>query len=350
MHRDDQLVLLILLHQHLLMNRLFFLSLNAALFMYTSCNESAKPGYGQVERIDPRLDEVISTDAKVEIIAEGFEWSEGPLWVEKEKMLLFSDIPKNTIYKWTEENGKEVYLTPSGYTGTAKRGGETGSNGLLLNRQGQLVLCQHGDRRIAVMNAPVNDPKPDFKTLASGYNGKKFDSPNDAIIRSNGDIFFTDPPYGLEKNAADPAKEAPWQGVYKWSSADGTVTLLTDTITRPNGIAFLPGERSLVIASSDSLKAIWYRYDLDENDSLINGSILYDATAEARKDPGLPDGLKVNEKGYIFATGPGGVWIFGPDEKLLGKIRLNGVSSNCAIAGNTLYITADNYLLRVKLK
>jgi len=128
------------------------------------------------------------------------------------------------------------------------------------------------------------------------------------------------------------------------------VTLLTDSITRPNGIAFLPGERSLVIANSDSLKAIWYRYDLDEKDALVNGRILYDATTEASKDPGLPDGLKVNKDGYIFATGPGGVWIFGPDEKLLGKIRLNGVSSNCAIAGNTLYITADYYLLRVRLK
>jgi gluconolactonase len=330
------------------MYRLLFFTIMLSA-MISSCNNSDKRSFGRVERFDDRLNEVISDDAVVEIITEGFDWSEGPLWVESEKMLLFCDIPKNTIYKWTEEKGKEVYLTPSGYTGSTPRGGETGSNGLLLNHQGQLVLCQHGDRRLAVMNAPLNSPKPEFITLADSYKGRKFDSPNDAAIRSNGDIFFTDPPYGLEKNVEDPLKEAPWQGVYKWST-DGKVTLLTDTLTRPNGIAFLPGEKSIIIANSDPANAAWYLFDIDANDSLINGRVLYDATKEPGSEPGLPDGLKINKAGFIFATGPGGVWVFGPDNKLLGKIKLDGVSANCAFAGNMLYITADNYLLRVQLK
>ena len=164
----------------------------------------------QVVKFNPKLDEIISEKAPYEIIAEGLTWSEGPLWVEKEKMLLFSDVPNNIIYKWTKEKGKEVYLTPSGYTGTIKRGGETGSNGLLLNTKGQLILCQHGDRRMALMDAPLQNPAPKFITLANQYKGKKFDSPNDAVVRSNGDIFFTDPPYGLEKNIRDPNKEAPY--------------------------------------------------------------------------------------------------------------------------------------------
>jgi gluconolactonase len=317
--------------------------------MSVSCKQSGKQSFGHIEKFDERLNEVISDDAQVEIVAEGFDWSEGPLWIEGENMLIFSDIPKNTIYKWTEAKGKEVYLTPSGYTGSTSRGGETGANGLILNHKGQLILCQHGDRRLALMNAPVNNPKAEFVTLADGYNGRKFDSPNDAVIRANGDIFFTDPPYGLEKNAEDPLKEAPWQGVYKWST-DGKVTLLTDTLTRPNGIAFLPGEKSIIIANSDQANAAWYRFDLSTNDSLINGRLFYDATKEAATEPGLPDGLKINKAGFIFATGPGGVWIFGPDEKLLGKIKLDGVSANCAFAGNMLFITADNYLLRVPLK
>ena len=170
---------------------------------------------GTIERIDPELDSLVSNDAKIEIIAEGHDWTEGPVWIEEKKMLLFSDIPKNSIYKWTSEKGEELYLKPAGYTGTAQRGGETGSNGLLLNSKGQLVLCQHGDRRMAVMNAPLDTPKAEFTTLADNYMGKKFDSPNDAVYRSNGDLFFTDPPYGLEKNILDPSKAAPYQGVYK---------------------------------------------------------------------------------------------------------------------------------------
>ena len=316
-----------------------------------SCSASKYKTIGSIERDDSALDSIISPNAKVEIIADGFEWSEGPLWIEDKKMLLFSDIPNNSIFKWTEEKGKELYLKPSGYTGTAQRGGETGSNGLVLNKDGKLVLCQHGDRRMAMMDATLDDPKTAFITIAGSYNGKKFNSPNDAVYRSNGDLFFTDPPYGLEKNMDDPLKEMPFQGVYKVNAA-GEVKLLTGTITRPNGIAFLHGEKTLIIGNSDSTKPVWYKFDLDANDSLINPGIFYDASAAAKTEGGNPDGLKVDSKGNVYAAGPGGVWIFNQDAKLLGKIKLPGKLSNCALTPDekTLFITADMYVLRVKMR
>jgi gluconolactonase len=204
---------------------------------------------------------------------------------------------------------------------------------------------------MGLMEASLDDPKPVFKTLADNYMGKKFDSPNDAVYRSNGDLFFTDPPYGLEKNTADPAKEVPYQGVFKVST-NGEVTLLTNKITRPNGIAFFPGEKTLIVASSDPGFAAWFTYDLDENDSLVNGRTFYDATAEAKKDRGLPDGLKIDAGGHIFATGPGGIWVFDLAGKVLGRIRVNGVTSNCALADNdrTLYVTAEKYVLKIRLR
>src|SRR5450432_2625973 len=155
---------------------------------------------GHIEKLDPSLDAIVNSQAKVEIIAEGFDWAEGPLWIEQEKMLLFSDVPQNIIYKWTEEKGKEVYLAPSGYTGTIPRGGEKGSNGLALSKDGKLVICQDGDRCIAVMKAGLQDPKPAFTLLADNYQVKKFNSPNDMVYNGDGELFFTDPPYGLEKN------------------------------------------------------------------------------------------------------------------------------------------------------
>lgn len=316
-----------------------------------SCKNDNNKSMGSFEKIHPDLKEIIGSDAKIEIIAEGFDWSEGPLWIEESKMLLFSDIPENSIFKWTAEKGKELYLKPSGYTGTVSRGGETGSNALLLNKNGQLVLCQHGDRRMAFMNAPLHQPKPNFVTIADNYQGKKFDSPNDAVYRSNGDLFFTDPPYGLEKNADDVLKEALYQGVYKVSQS-GEVKLLTDSITRPNGIAFFPGEKSLIIANSDPLKPVWYRYDLDENDSLVNGKIFYDGMAASKTDKGMPDGLKIDSKGNVYATGPGGVWIFNQAGEVLGKIRIDSLASNCALTDDekTLYVTADMYVLMVVLR
>jgi gluconolactonase len=193
--------------------------IGAAITACTNINIIKMHGYrvvGNIEKAAPSLDAIISHAAKAEIIAEGFEWSEGPIWIEKYKMLLFSDVPTNTVYKWTEEKGKEVYLNPSGYTETVKRGGEMGSNGLTTDKDGNLVLCQHGNRQMARMDAPLNKPQAKFISIANLYQGKKFSSPNDAVYNSNGDLFFTDPPYGLETQGDDdPKKEIPFNGVTK---------------------------------------------------------------------------------------------------------------------------------------
>lgn len=306
---------------------------------------------GSIERLDIALDAVMDSAAKAEIIAEGFEWCEGPLWIEKYNMLLFSDVPRDTVYKWTEEKGKEVYLTPSGYTDSIPRGGEMGSNGLALDKDDHLVLCQCGNRQIAIMDAPFDKPSPKYIGLAKNYNGKKFNSPNDAIVSHKGDIFFTDPPYGLEtQNDSDPKKEISWNGVYKVKT-NGEVILMVDSITRPNGIAFLPGEKQLIIACSDPAKPNWYIYDVT-GDSLINGKIFYSTADQRNGVKGLPDGLKVDSKGIIFASGPGGIWIFNSTAKLLGKIKLDEAASNVALSADekTLYVTNDMQVLRIKLR
>lgn len=337
------------------MNKLFWM---AGVVFLAACNNNNPSSadtmtkkyqtIGTIEQLDPSLASLTAANTPIEIIAEGHKWTEGPLWLESEKALLFSDIPPNKIFKWTEEKGEELYLTPSGYTDSIPRGGEPGSNGLLLNKDNKLVMCQHGDRRMALMDAPLNAPAPRFITLADKYQGKKLNSPNDAVFRSNGDLFFTDPPYGL---AHDSLKELSFQGVYK--VAGGQVTLLTDTLTRPNGIAFLNNEKTLIVANSDPDKAIWYLYDLGPNDALINPRILHDATPESKAGAkGLPDGLKVDKKGNIYATGPGGVYIFNAAGKIIGKFRIPEPCSNIALADNdqTVYITANMYVLRVKLK
>ncbi len=328
--------------------------LSILLIFAMSCTQKKEiRSIGSIERIDPALDALIDLGATVEIIADSFEWSEGPLWLESEKMLIFSDVPKNTIYKWTEAKGKELYLTPSGYTGSSSPySKEEGSNGLTLTNDGKLVLCQHGDRRVAVMNAPLGSPAANFTPVADNFEGKKLNSPNDAVYNGNGDLFFTDPPYGLPNEADDSTKEIPFQGVFK--SSNGNVTLISDTVTRPNGIAFFPGERRLIVASSDPDKAVWYTFDLSEKDSVTRTNIFYDATdvAKTGTEKGLPDGLKVDASGNVFATGPGGVWIFSQDGKLLGKIKIPEATSNCAFSadGKSLFITADMYVVRVKLK
>lgn len=311
------------------------------------CQPKERVQTGSIERIDPSLDEIISPDALIEIIAEGFEWSEGPLWVEKQNMLLFTDVPKNTIYKWTEEKGAEVYLTPSGHTGSDPISSEEGANGLTLNDKGELLLCQHGDRKVARMTSSIEQPSPSFTPIASAYEGKRFNSPNDLTIY-NGDIYFTDPPYGL---AADSLREIPFQGVYK-VTASGNVLLLIDSLTLPNGIAFSPDHKKMYVANSDPNKARWYVYEMSDSSTIIGGKILYDATSSTKTEKGLPDGLKVDSKGNVFATGPGGAWIFNATGSLIGKIKLPEATSNCALSadGKTLYLTSDMYLLRLKLK
>ncbi|HEX6848122.1 MAG TPA: SMP-30/gluconolactonase/LRE family protein [Chitinophagaceae bacterium] len=339
------------------MSKFFFLPL---LLIIIACNNSMDnkkqemnyESIGSIERLDPALDDLISRNAKPTIIAEGFEWSEGPLWVEKHHMLLFSDVPMNTIFKWTEATGKEVYLKPSGYTGAEPSlCKEPGSNGLTFDGNGNLVLCQHGDRRMARMDAPLDKPEAKFITLADKYNGKRFSSPNDAVYSSAGELFFTDPPYGLQtQDDNDAKKEISFNGVYK-VKANGEVFLLVDSITRPNGIALMPGEKKLIVANSDGGKPNWYLFDLN-GDSAINGRIFYSAAEEAKTMSGVPDGFKIDKNGNVYATGPGGVYIFNSEGKKLGMIRLDHASSNCALSPDekTLYITNDMYVLRFKMR
>ena len=331
------------------MNRKHFI-FHVILFL-SACKAGNMQTIGTIEKTDKGLEAIINDDARVEIIADGFDWSEGPLWIPEQQMLLFSDIPQNTVYKWTSGKGLETYLKPSGYTGATPRGGELGSNALLLNKEGKLVLCQHGDRRLAVMDTALDHPASVFSAIADNYQGKKFNSPNDVAMRSNGDYFFTDPPYGMEQREKDPARELPFHGVFK-VSRNGEVTLLTDTITRPNGIVFTPDEKTLIVANSDPQKAVWYMFDMGPNDVLTHPRILRDVTEEAKTQTGLPDGMKIDRQGNIFATGPGGVWIFNKFGQLLGKIKGPVAMSNCALAEDdkVLYITADRYVLRVKMR
>ena len=323
-------------------------------FSYNTMAQEKKifPENGAILRFDKALDKIIDTNTRAEIIAEGFEWSEGPLWVQQHNMLLFSDVPKNTIYKWTDEKGLETYLSPSGYTGATKSlSKEPGSNGLTLNEKGELILCQHGNRQMARMDVPLNAPQPEFTTLAATYNGKKFSSPNDCAFNNKGELFFTDPPYGLpSQNDRDPSKELPFNGVYKLKK-DGTIILLTDSITRPNGIAFFPGHKKLLVANSDPAKPFWYIYDV-KGDQLSNGKIFFHPKERERNWKGLPDGLKISKQGIVFATGPGGIYIFSKEGQKLGIIRLENPASNCALSTDekTLFITNDMYLLRIKLK
>ncbi len=335
----------------------FFYFLSLTLLFACNNNEQKKdPSIvykttGTIERIDASLDAIIDSNAKAEIIAEGFEWCEGPLWIEKEQMLLFSDVPRDTVYKWTEAKGKEVYLTPSGYTDTIQRGGEMGSNGLTLDNKGNLVLCQCGNRQMAKMNAPLDQPAASYISLANNYKGKRFSSPNDAVFNKAGELFFTDPPYGLETQSDDdPKKEMKWNGVYKVKT-NGEVILLVDSIPRPNGIALLPGDQQLIIACSDPAKPNWYIYDI-KGDSLKNGKIFYSTANERQGLKGLPDGLKITSDGIIFASGPGGIWLFNQQAKVIGKIKLEEAASNVALSADEkiIYVTNDMQVLRIRLR
>ena len=331
------------------MKQIFFLFFLIA-FNFSAFSQETKPAIATIEFLSDELSRIIKKDAKVETVAEGFQFTEGPLWVDKEKMLLFSDVPANTIYKWTEAKGKEIYLKPSGYTGSESRGGFLGSNGLMLSKDKKLLICQHGDRRIAMMDAPLNAPKSSFVSLAAEYNGKKINSPNDLLVMANGDVYFTDPAYGFERGPNDPKKETPYQGVYKIDKA-GKVSLLIDSIEAPNGIGLMPDKKTMIISNSDGRKKRWYAYDLAANGSLSNGRVFYDVSSE--RGNGGCDGLKIDKAGNVFATGPGGIWIINKSGKLIGRIKVNGVpAANCAFTPDekTLFITAEKYLLRVKLR
>jgi gluconolactonase len=309
-------------------------------------NTTNFPALGKIVRLDARLDDLLENDAELKVLGSGFDWAEGPVWVKDGSYLLFSDIPPNRVMKWVEGEGVSVFLEPSGYTGATEYGGEPGSNGLLLDSKGRLVSCEHGDRRMSVMTKDGGK-----RTLVDNYKGKRLNSPNDAVYKSNGDLYFTDPPYGLPKRYDDPRRELDFCGVYRLSK-DGELTLLTDEMTRPNGIAFSPDEKTLYVAQSDPKAAIWNAFPVKEDGTLGEGRVLFDSTAMVGKHKGLPDGLKVDKEGNIWATGPGGVHIFAPDGTPLGRIDTGEATANCGWGGDgsILYITADMYVCRIQTK
>lgn len=303
------------------------------------------PVLGKIERMDPRLDAIIPADAKIEVLASGFDWSEGPVWNKQAGFLLFSDVPKNTIYKWSPKDGLSKYLSPSGFSGVSTDGFEPGSNGLGYDAKGNLICCEHGDRRISRMN--IDGGK---QTIIDSYNGKRLNSPNDLAFRANGDMYFTDPPYGLRKAEKDSQRELTFSGVFRLSPA-GKLTLLNDQLTFPNGLAFSPDQKILYVAQSDPEKAIVMAYPVKEDGTLGAGQIFCDQTPWVKQGlPGLPDGMKVDREGNVFCTGPGGVHIFAPDGAHLGTINTGEATGNCCWGddGKTLYINADMWLVRVK--
>lgn len=304
------------------------------------------PSFGSIERLTPEFDVLVPPDAQIEKLAEGFEWSEGPVWDRRRRCLYFSDVPRNVVFKWVEGVGTREFLLPSGYTGSRPRKGGLGSNGLALDRAGRLLLCQHGDRAVARLEKDGR-----FTILAEYYQWRRFNSPNDLTLDARGNLYFTDPPYGLEGGENDPARELMFSGVYRLDR-QGTVTLLTKELSRPNGIDLSPDGQTLYVANSDPQRALWMAYELKADGTLASGRVFFDATPMTQGQEGLPDGLKVDAHGNLFATGPGGVLVFSPDGKHLGTIRTGTAIANCAWGddGSTLYLTSHMYLARVKTR
>lgn len=318
-----------------------------ALIGCTSATTDSYPELGGFDRIDPAFDELVPSDARIEKISEGFAWSEGPVWRKSEGYLLFTDIPNNTIYKWTESDGLSVFLRPAGYTRSDPAGRELGSNGLMFDDQDRLVMADHGNHQIARLDE-TNFTKV---TLADQFQENRLNSPNDLIFRSNGDIYFTDPPYGLEGLHQSPHQELDFAGVYRLTP-EGELTLLADDLRFPNGIAFSPDEKTLYVAVSDPDNQVVMAYEVLEDGTIRDGRVFFDAThlAEMGKQ-GLPDGMVVDVEGNIFATGPGGVLVLSPDGTHLGTLETGEPTANCTFGGDgsTLYITSNMNLLRVQL-
>lgn len=340
------------------LSRLFLLSLSV-LFFLTACTGSEKTNEQAVETdgeqqitaelvmLSKENPNGLRLAGPIRKLAGDMIFTEGPVWIP-EGYLLFSDIPANRIYKWEEGQGRSVYLEPSGLTpeidpeGTYF--GRGGSNGLLLDNENRLLLCQHGNRQVVRI-----EPDSSQTVLASHFRGKRFNSPNDIAIRKNGDLYFTDPPYGLPDQDNAAIKELAFNGVYLLS--DGKVTLLDSTLTRPNGIVFSPDEKNLYMAVSDPNHKVWYRYDVQEDGTLINKYLMHNATSETAD--GHPDGMVMDAKGRLFATGPGGVWVFDVDGSLLARIQPPEVPSNCTLGGkegNTLFMTARTGLYAVDVE
>lgn len=329
----------------LLMSFLLFFSL-------TMQAQSLQSSRFSIEILDDEVLQLLDPDAEIMAIGQGFSWTEGPLYIDDGDYLLFSDIPENKVYKIDSKGNTSEYLFPSGFLGKNFTGREPGSNGLLLSPEGDLVLLQHGERRIARMKAPLDDPAPVYESLASHYKGKRFNSPNDGVFDKAGNMYFTDPPYGLPKGVNDPAKELGFQGVFCLKTSGEL--LLIDTLSRPNGIAISRDGRRMYVAVSDPAHAVWYQYKVVKPGKLKNKRLFYDVThlVGLKGQQGLPDGMKIHSKGYLFASGPGGLWIFNRNGKPIARIYTGKNTSNCAFSDDekTLFMTADDSVLKMRLK
>ncbi|HMC59089.1 MAG TPA: SMP-30/gluconolactonase/LRE family protein [Candidatus Solibacter sp.] len=303
----------------------------------------APPGVGSIARLDPALDQIVPKDAAIEKLAGGFTFTEGPLWRPQEQVLWFSDVVGNVVRQWSAAGEVKVLIQKAGGDpGNVPPGGFVGPNGEIAGKDGSVLLCQHTARRIVRVGKDLR-----MTPLVERYAGKRFNSPNDLVYRSDGALYFTDPPYGLAKQDEDPAKEIPFNGVYRLKN--GKVDAIVKDLTRPNGIAFSPDQKVLYIANSDQKHMVWMRYDIAENGTAANGRVFFDVTAE--KEDGLPDGMKVDSLGNVYGSGPGGVWVFSPDGKHLGTIKPPETPANCNWGddGKSLYITARTGLYRIKL-
>tara|TARA_Y100000588_G_scaffold126428_1_gene138505 strand:+ start:120 stop:1136 length:1017 start_codon:yes stop_codon:yes gene_type:complete len=306
------------------------------------------PTIGTIEQHHPSMAELLDADTPIQVITSGFTWSEGPAWNKEGQFLAFSEIPSNTVMKWVEGKGVSKWFSPSGYTGVSDYGREPGSNGLMFDPEGRLISCEHGDRRLSIMTKAGGK-----RTLADNYKGKRFNSPNDVVRASNGNLYFTDPPYGLPDRFTDPRREMDYCGVYLLRP-DGEVVLLTKSIDRPNGIGLSPDEKTLYVAQSYYEKPTVTAFPVHENGKLGNGKVLYDATPHhGPKVKGNPDGMAIDSKGNIWTSGPGGILILNPKGRLLGHILTGEQTSNCTFGGadgTQLFITADTYVLRIQTK
>ena len=301
---------------------------------------------GSVERINPEMDLYVPKGSEVEILARGFGWSEGPVWVDQLNAVLFSDVRNNKAYRWDDKNGLSVFLDPSGFTGIVPANKKAGSNGLTLNSKNELVLAMHGDRRIAKLKS-WNEKT--FETIVNRYEGNLFSSPNDLVYAKNGDLYFTDPPYGLKDFNNDGLKELPYNGVYKLSYS-GSLSLIINDLSIPNGIAISNDQKTLYVNVSDREDMKIMAYDITSS-GVTNGRVFFDGNELAKKDNGSFDGLKIHPSGTIFSTGPGGVLVIKPDGTHLGTIRTEKSSANCAFDSSfqNLYMTSHMYLTRIKL-
>jgi gluconolactonase len=300
---------------------------------------------GRITRLDPRFDRLIPADARLELVVSGHEWAEGPLWDRKGGCLLFSDVVRNTAYRWCEGKGESVLLSPSGYTGSAPfPGKEPGSNGLAFAPDGTLLMAEHGDRRISRLGADGHKT-----TIVDRYQERRINSPNDLIVLANGDLLFTDPPWGLPRWWSDPGKELPWSGVYRLK-ADGELVLLTKDFEAPNGIALSPDGKTLIVSESKPEVGAWYAFDVQPDGSLAGKRKLLDAVPWSVGRKGVPDGLKLDRGSHIFGGGPGGLYVIDPDGTLLGIIETGGPASNAAWGGDgsTLYITSGSRIFRIR--